>query len=151
MAKKERKQQLTFEGRRYIEKVYKFMPKKDICEYLDIHLATLNRELARCEAGNYRAIDAEKDRAMKKKRKVSGLLDAQERRLHTYAVKKQIEAFLRLDSSISTKDLSDLLQEKQELIEFYLPEVKAKMKAEKEGVVSNEDSEQNETETRSNT
>ena len=45
MSTRQKGKHLTFADRKYIEKMYKLKPQKEICEHLSLHPCTLEREL----------------------------------------------------------------------------------------------------------
>lgn len=121
MKKKTGGKHLTLEGRKYIEKMYKSTRKETIAEHLGVHLATINRELGRCEPGKYSAMEAQRDYETKlhESRRLSrypyGSRKAGRPGLQTE--KKQIRTYIRLDPGITVSTVIPVTDMEPELIE----------------------------------
>lgn len=115
MKKKTGGKHLTLEGRKYIEKMYKSTRKEAIAEHLGVHLATINRELGRCEAGKYSAMEAQRD--YETKLHESRRLSRYPGRPGLQTEKKQIRTYIRLDPGITVSTVIPVTDMEPELIE----------------------------------
>ena len=96
MTTRQKGKHLTFADRKYIEKMYKLKPQKEICEHLSLHPCTLERELMRCK-GEYNAKEAQEDADIRNMRRRLNLKEKCENR--------RVEICLGLKSNITPEEI----------------------------------------------
>lgn len=108
--------QLTLNDRKYIEKMYKFYSSKRMAEELGVTWSTINRELNRCERGDYSAKAAQMDVERKRERRYRITSESRERR--------QIEACLRLQPTATVDEVVRATRISPRYVKKYYDEVR---------------------------
>lgn len=108
MTTRQKGKHLTFADRKYIEKMYKLKPQKEICEHLSLHPCTLERELMRCK-GEYNAKEAQEDADIKILRRNLKRKELSENKKNpikeSEMSKKRVEICLGLKSNITPEEI----------------------------------------------
>ena len=107
---------LTLDDRKYIEKVYKFRSAKRMAEDLGVSWSAINRELNRCERGNYTAKAAQMDADQKLEKRIIISRETRER--------KQVEAVLRLQPTASVEGIVKATRIRPRYVKKYYNEVR---------------------------
>ena len=107
---------LTLDDRKYIEKVYKFRSAKRMAEDLGVSWSAINRELNRCERGNYTAKAAQMDADQKLEKRIIISRETRER--------KQVEAVLRLQPTASVEEIVKAIRISPRYVKKYYNEVR---------------------------